>query len=146
MQSRDFGIRSRLTQDSALEALWNARAARLEAEFTRNEVLGGRTEMPRQLWRPVAVLAENLAVAALRLEMIGLDNIAKTTGETLDELVAKYNAALDAYVDAERLAIARDWDELLARYGSVRREVVPRGAPGCLGVLAAIVAAAVLWG
>jgi hypothetical protein len=131
----NYRVATAITAQNAVEVMHNARAARLIAEEMRDELLKRRTTLPASVNRPIAVLAENLAIAAWRIETGGFDDPGSSHWSELPNLTEKYNGSLDRLSDALRLVLQEAWPAIQARYGSVRRDAVPRGAHGCLGVL-----------
>lgn len=134
----DFRIPWPITTDNASTVLATVQSAQQAGETVRERVLSafspGTAALPIGCNRPVATVAENLAVAAMKLGLSRLDTAEGRADPTLHGYVARYNECSAAFADASSLIKEEDWTTLSARYGSMSRDA----APGCMKVIALV--------
>lgn len=134
----NFKIPWPISDENHPEVIANLRSAQQVAENLREQVLAsyspGRAAFPRGCNKPVATLAENLAAAAMKLNLSRLDSAEGRGDPSLERLVAIYNERAAAFADMWELVLREDWVTLRARYGNTRRDM---GA-GCLQALAVL--------
>ncbi len=110
---------------------WNARAVREIAEDLREAILSRRLILPTGAGGGEAAVAENLAVAALKLRDSRLDDSAERASSSLKSKVDTYDDRLREFGNMAQLLDREDWSGLRARYASVKRDA----ALSCMGVV-----------
>jgi hypothetical protein len=120
-----------ISESDVDDVRWNARATQEIAEGLREAILSRRLILPQGASRGAAAVAENLAVAAVKLRHSKLDDDAERASPSLKSKVDTYHDRLREFGTMSQLVDLEDWDGLRTRYGSLKRDA----APSCMGVV-----------